>query len=49
MKRRGGDFESEADESHDDPDEEKRLHGSSGEFLSYGSEARCSGHAIDEA
>src|SRR5438046_7675787 len=48
MKWRGGDFEGEPDESHDDAHEEERLHGYAREFLSNCGEPGCSRHAVNE-
>ena len=48
MKWRGGDFEGEPDESHDDAHEEERLHGYARELLSNCGEPGCSRHAVNE-
>ena len=49
MERRGGDFETESDEGHDNPGGEQRLDGTGGQFLSDRGEAGRAAHAVDEA
>ena len=49
MKRRGSDFEREANEGHNDADNEKRLHRGGGQFLPNCGEPGRARHAVDEA
>ena len=49
MKRRGGDFEGETDQRHDDAGGEQRLDWPARELLPDGGKAGRSRHAIDEA
>src|SRR5438270_13830981 len=48
MKRRGSDFESEADKGHDDPGEQKGRERLRSETFSDGGKTGCARHAINE-